>query len=289
MWWDGLIVGTSPKLTGDFIPGWTVLQATAGLTRDDLGSGHSRSFWNLDLRDLSVILSLRGKQMTEGLTRVSQGHSPSNSTCCVAHSSSEVQADWRSVTWMFTSNKVGTSSNLLCRGLHAHLSKRSLRTWVGTSSNLGAALAASSLRAKVHFEHELGLHPTQVQHLPQAHFELMFTSNISWDFIQLRCSTCCRLTRAYVHFEQALGLHPTMNAALAACSLEPLRFGLAVGTQTPVPGIMYKLKGTRNADFGSLRTELGLHPTNLQYLLHAHSSYWGPDRWVAELHPPLVI
>ena len=64
-----------------------------------------------------------------------------------------------------------------------------------------------------------------------------------------------------------------MNAALAACSLETLRFGLAVGTPTPVTGIMYKLESTIDAAFGSLRTELGLHPPDLQYLLHAHSSY----------------
>ena len=64
-----------------------------------------------------------------------------------------------------------------------------------------------------------------------------------------------------------------MNAALAACSLETLRFGLAVGTSTPVPGVMYKLESTNDDDFSSLRTKLGLHPTDLQYLLHAHSSY----------------
>ena len=122
-----------------------------------------------------------------------------------------------------------------------------------------------------------------MQHLLQAHFELMFTSNISWDFIQLdvqrtarsleqmftsnvswdfvqlrcstcckltsstsniswdfiqlECSTCCRLTWANVHFEHELGFHPTLKAALAACSLELLRFGLAEGTKLPVPGV----------------------------------------------------
>ena len=63
---------------------------------------------------------------------------------------------------------------------------------------------------------------------------------MSWDFIQLKCSTCRKLTRADVHFEHELGLHPTLIAALAACSLEQLRFRLAEGSRPLVPDDMCK-------------------------------------------------
>ena len=98
----------------------------------------------------------------------------------------------------------------------------------------------------------------------------MFTSNMSWDFIQLRCSTGRKLTRADVHFEHELGLHPTLIAALAAFSLDQLRFRLAGGSRPLVPDDMCKLSYSRNKSC-SLRTKLGLHPTLLQYLLHAHA------------------
>ena len=111
---------------------------------------------------------------------------------------------------VFTSNTVGASSNLLC-STHCMLTRAMF------TSNMSwdfIQLRCSTCRSSL---------------------ELMFTSNMSWDFIQLRCSACRKLTRADVHFEHELGLHPTLIAALAACSLEQLRFRLAGGSRPLCP------------------------------------------------------
>ena len=118
-----------------------IVKVATSLTRDNLGSGHSRSFWNSDLRNLSVIPHFEGTRDWGAHSSIPWALRPSHSTCCVAHSSSEVQTDWR------------------C----------SLRT-------------------------QLGLHPTYFAVLTACSLEQMFTSNMSWDFIQLRCSTCRKLT-----------------------------------------------------------------------------------------------
>ena len=138
-----------------------VAEVATSLTRDSLGSGHSRSFWHSDLRNLSVVPHFEGNRRLGG-------------SCvpwaprCVAHLTLRSRPTGESVIpapdqfrerEVFTSNKVGTSSNLICS-------------------------TACSL-------------------------EPMFTSNMSWDFIQLECSTCRKLTRANVHFAHELGLHPT--------------------------------------------------------------------------------
>ena len=115
-----------------------VVKVATSLTRDSLGSGHSRSFWNSDLRNLSVIPHFEGTR-DWGLTRASHGH-------------------FAQVTDLRLENQsfppLINSGNGRC----------SLRT-------------------------QLGLHPTYSAVLTACSLEQMFTSNI-----QLRCSTCRKLT-----------------------------------------------------------------------------------------------
>ena len=171
--------------------GSTCVAAVAtSLTRDDLGSGHSRSFWHSDLRNLSVIPHFEG------------------STTLVFHGSfAQITALAVWLTWALRSRPTGESvipAPDRFREREVFTSNK-----VGTSSNLICSTYCMLTRANVHFKHELGLHPTWLQHLPQAHssssslrtwvgtssnliaalaassLELMFTSNMSWDFIQL--------------------------------------------------------------------------------------------------------
>ena len=108
-------------------------------------SGHSRSFWNSDLRNLSVIPHFEGTE-DWGLTRASHGHFAQVTPLAVwltralrsrlTEKSVIPAPDQFREREVFTSNTVGTSSNLLC-STHCMLT-----------------------RANVRFEHELGLHTT---------------------------------------------------------------------------------------------------------------------------------
>ena len=121
-------------------------KVTTGLTRDNLGSGHPRSFWNSDLRNLSVIPHFEGSD-DWGLTRASHGHFAQVAALAVwltralrsrpTGESILPAPDQFREREVFTSNTVGYSSNLLC-STHCMLTRA------------------------------------------------MFTSNMSWDFIQLQ-------------------------------------------------------------------------------------------------------
>ena len=195
----------------------------------------------------------------------------------------------------------------------AHLSWCSLRTWVGTSSNL-RHFASSSL--ELVFTSNTSWDFIQLSAaLAASSLELMFTSNMSWDFIQLECSTCYVLTwapevqtswgarlfhhwwvneliiRVFVHFEH-VGTSSNKCAVLTASSLKLLRTGLGCCSPSPSPNSVtsrkrvefISLSGLHLTERVSLRnSELKPEPSTCCFLQRS-IAICGPENFEVALH-----
>ena len=143
----------------------------------------------------------------------------------------------------------------------------------------------------------------------------MFTSNMSWDFIQLECSTCCVLTwasevqtgwgarllhhwwvnelivRLFVHFER-VGTSSNKCAVLTARSLKLLRTRLGCCSHSPSPNSVtsrkrvefINLSGLHLTEHVSLRNSELRPESPTCCLLQRSIAICGPDKFEVALH-----